>query len=355
MDAARPKQLTVAECAYDMLTGYGFARRYIGGKSVADIGWEELGCGTRLLAETAESVVGLVGSPEAAERASTVSPAPNVGYQSVLLPDLPYPEKSFDVVVAFQVIEKLDRPENLMKEAKRILKRDGVLLISTPDKQAHSNERNHRNPAHKKEMYVPEFRELLGRYFEQVRMYRQGAVAGGLIFESPEGLSSTPVESFPFYSANLSFGVEPPATHFVIAVCGGPEAPEQENPQPYLFLDRDGRIFDERDDYREDVELLRDEIQHMQETEVQAFHEALATRNGEIRRLRARERELTNRIRGLEGRLRKQKDQERKLKGLEAQVRNLKTHIQNIEGSRAWRLLTFYRRLRGADDSERTG
>lgn len=342
------KQSMAAENQYNHLTGYGFARRYVEGKTIAVIGWDELGYGARLLAGTAGSVTGLTDSSEAAERASTDHPVPNVNYRKVSLQDLPYPEESFDVVVALQVIEKLNNPDDLVREAKRVLKRDGVLLISTPDRQTHSNNRDYKDPANKEEMYVPEFRELLGRHFEQVRVYRQGAVAGGLIFESPEGLFSAPVESFPSYSANPSFDAEPPATHFVMAVCGGPETPEQENPQPYLILDRDRRIFNECDDYREDVELLRDEIQHMQETEVQAFHETLATRNGEIRRLRARERELTNRIRRLEG-------QSKKLKGLETQVRSLETHIQNIEESRAWWLLTLYRRLRGENDSERIG
>ncbi len=67
--------------AYDRLTGYGFARRYVGGKIVADIGREEVGYGSRLLAETAESVTVLIGSPEAVERASAAHPAPNVSYR----------------------------------------------------------------------------------------------------------------------------------------------------------------------------------------------------------------------------------------------------------------------------------
>ena len=41
--------------------------------------------------------------------------------------------------------------------------------------------------------------------------------------------------------------------------------------RPYLLLDRDRRIFDECEDRAEDVELLREEVERMQETEVQAF------------------------------------------------------------------------------------
>src|SRR3712207_8915753 len=45
-------------------------------------------------------------------------------------------EGSFDVVVAFGVIEGLERPEELVEEAKRLLKEGGVLLVSVADKRA---------------------------------------------------------------------------------------------------------------------------------------------------------------------------------------------------------------------------
>ena len=66
--------LMSSEAAYDRLTGYAFARRFVGGKSVADISWEDVGYGPRLLAETARSVVGLTNSPEVIERALTTYP-----------------------------------------------------------------------------------------------------------------------------------------------------------------------------------------------------------------------------------------------------------------------------------------
>ena len=358
MDAISSKQPTV-ENTYNQMTGYGFARRYVEGKVVAVIGRDGLGYGAGLLAETAESVTGLIESSGSFEKASTAHSAPNSSHEHVSLPDLPYPDGSFDVVVALQIIEKLNHPEDLVREARRILKRDGVLIISTPDKQTHSNDRNYNNPDHKSEMYAPEFREMLGRHFERVRLYRQGTVAGGLIFESAQRLSVGSVESAPFYSADPSFSVEPPVTQSVVAVCGGSEAPEHENPQPYLLLDRDRRIFDEHDAHREDVELLRGEIRQMQETEVQAFHETLEARNHEIRRLRARERELSDLTQKLEGRRRDQERRARKLesrtRASETRARNLTVHIQNIESSRFWRLLTLYRRLRGVDDSGRPG
>src|SRR5215216_4011922 len=72
-----------SETAYDLLAGYGFARRYVAGKIVADIGWDEVGFGSRLLAQTAESVAGLTNSTEAVDLARSAHPAPNAEYRKV--------------------------------------------------------------------------------------------------------------------------------------------------------------------------------------------------------------------------------------------------------------------------------
>ena len=277
MDLARRREQPVpvrSEAAYDRLTRYGFARRYVGGKIVADIGWKEVGYGAHLLAETAESVVGLVDLPEAAALASAVCSAPNVSCRRVDLTELPYSEGYFDVVVAFGVVENLEHPEDLVREVKRVLRQDGVLVISAPDQQTDANERNRRGIAGRHQMYVPEFRELLERHFEHVHIYRQGAVAGGFVFPAFSEVTGVPVESARFSLTDPTLGAELPTTRSVIAVCGDAEGLGQEE-QPYLLLDRDRRLFDEAEEHAEDVELMRGEIQQMQETEVQAFQDAL--------------------------------------------------------------------------------
>ena len=277
-----------AEVAYDRLTSYGFARRYVKGKVVADIS-QEVGYGSRLLAETAESVTGLASSPETVDQASAVYSASNVSYRTGVLPDLPLPDGSLDVAVAFGIVENLERPEDLVKTAKRILKDDGVLVISALDKQTNTNERNPEGPEGidgSREMYIPEVRELLRRHFGHVRIYRQGAVAGGLVFPvTAEELSGAPVETARFSLTNHDFSVEPPTMRSVIAVCSDAAEALGDEEQPYLLLDRNRRVFDECEDRAEDVELLRAEVQRMQETEVQAFVDAIKVRKSLIQEL----------------------------------------------------------------------
>src|SRR5215211_6607381 len=269
-------QPTSSEAAYERLTGYGFAQRYAKGKTVANVGWEEIGYGSHLLAETAESVVGLTNSPEAADQASAAYSAPNVSYHRVNLPELPYSETYFDTVVAFGVVEDLAHPEDLVREAKRVLKKDGVLVISALDKQTQLEGGAHgESNGPQREMYVPELRELLERHFGHVHFYRQGAVAGGFVFPDCGEVTGTQVESARFSLTNPDLGAESPVTRSVIAVCSDAGVLGQEEQQPYLLLDGARRVFDECEEHAEDVELMRGEIQQMQETEVQAFLDAL--------------------------------------------------------------------------------
>jgi SAM-dependent methyltransferase len=200
------------------------------------------------------------------------------------LADLPklvaLPDGSFDVVVAFGVIEGLERPEELVEEAKRLLKEGGVLLVSVADKRATVADG-------RGGMYVPEFRRLLERYFGHVRLYRQGAVAGGLVFPVSGELSAAaavPAESVRLSSGGPRLGGGLPTTRSVMAVCA--EAAEVLGEEgAYLLVDHDRRVFDECEGYAEDVELMQGEIRRMQETEVQAFVEAIKIRQSLVREL----------------------------------------------------------------------
>lgn len=334
-----------SEAAYDALTLYGLARKYAAGKSVADIGLGEVGLGSLILAETAEAVVGLTGSDRAAELASAAYAAPNVDYRRAELPKLPYPDDHFDVVVALGVLGRLVDPEELVREARRVLKGDGILVVSVPDRlfvremPARENLRG---------MHAVEARYLLERHFDGVRVYRQGSVAGGFVFPDPG--EAREVEDVRVESVRLSFGAPsfdpgPPKTRSIVAVCGQPGSLGEE--RPYLLLDRDRRVFDECEDRAEEAELVRDEIRRIQATEAQAFQEALKLHRSEVSFLRAQVRRSESRVRQLEGRL------EDARKSSENRIRELRGRIEEMENSATWRVFEPYRQLRTRVDSAR--
>ena len=305
---------------YEQMAAYAFAGRYAEGKRVADVRWNEVGRGSRLLAGTAAHVVGLTRSAEAAELASYAHPAPNVGYEEAELPTLPHPEDSFDVVVALGVVENLAEPEGLLAEIRRVLRPEGVLVVSVPDK-AH-------DPRSRGGMYAPEAEELLGRYFGAVRLYGHGAVAGGFVGPYSGETANASVQRFRSSALNPAPGAGHPEIRSILAVCGESEVPEGE---PFLLLDQDRLVFEEHEELARDVGLMWEEVDRMQETEAQSFQDTLKLFKSEVSYLRAR-------VRSAEG---------RNLQ-LQNQMARLQERIQSMETSTPRRMLELaYRQLRG--------
>ena len=239
-----------AEIAYDHITRYRFAGRYVKGKKTIVLG-SGAGYGTHYLSKFAKSVLGVDTSEEAVAQATRSYDAPNLRYEPGDVTNLPYPDESFEVAVSFEVMAHLERPAALVQEALRLLHEDGVLVVSTPDKQTYSNDRNYVNPHHLKEMYPLEFREILERHFRHVQIYRQGALTGSIITpdlgELPEDGRPT-LESTRFSLPDPKFGREVPTTLFMVAVCtNGPPQPLRE---PHLVLDCDRQIYEEFADWR---------------------------------------------------------------------------------------------------------
>lgn len=85
----------------------------------------------------------------------------------------------FDVIINFENIEHLARPELFVARAAALLAPDGTLLTSTPNRLLLNALRGapadapSSNEYHLNEFSEPEFRALLDRYFEQVTIWYQ--------------------------------------------------------------------------------------------------------------------------------------------------------------------------------------
>lgn len=119
--------VTVKRCFY----AYEFAEEYIKGKKVADIGCGT-GYGTVHMSQFAETATGVDYSAETvAQNKKDNATIANLDFITCKVPPIDLPDASFDVVTAFQFIEHLEDPMGFIKEAKRILKPDGVFLCTT--------------------------------------------------------------------------------------------------------------------------------------------------------------------------------------------------------------------------------
>ena len=74
------------------------------------------------------------------------------------------PDNYFDFVICFQVIEHIKDSNFLLKEINRVLKNNGILIISTPNRKMSLT----RNPWHVKEYTGLEFLEFLSQTFMEI-------------------------------------------------------------------------------------------------------------------------------------------------------------------------------------------
>lgn len=160
-----------ATIAYEHLHRYAYASQFVAGAAVLDLGSGE-GYGASLLARTASAVIGVDIDPESVSHAQRRYARPNLDFVDASAVQLPFVDP-VDVVVCFETLEHIDNQHDLIREAKRMLKPEGLLIISTPDKRTYSDEPHADNPFHTRELYFEEFQELLGTHFNEVRFIGQ--------------------------------------------------------------------------------------------------------------------------------------------------------------------------------------
>lgn len=158
------------------LKRYEFARPYCVGKHVLDAGCGA-GYGSAFLGEAARSVVGVDVSGEAIDYARARYGGGNVEFAVGDLQQLESADAEFEAVVAFEVIEHLPHPERFVAEARRVLKPDGVLVVSTPRSERGAT--SPPNPFHEREFARDEFERLLRGTFGHVDLYGQQRVQTG--------------------------------------------------------------------------------------------------------------------------------------------------------------------------------
>lgn len=159
--------------AYEHLHRYLYASRFALGKNVLDLGSGE-GYGSAILAETAAKVVGVDISLAAVEHARSRYELPNLEFLPGSVNAVPVAvNHQFDLVTCFEAIEHIEDQEGLLVEIARMLKPDGVLIVSTPNKSVYDESIQEENEFHVKELEFDEFRTLLANHFSTVRFLGQ--------------------------------------------------------------------------------------------------------------------------------------------------------------------------------------
>ncbi len=198
------------------LSRYAFAARLARRKRVLDVGCGA-GYGSAELSNTAATVTGIDISADAIAYATEHYTRPNLIYQQAGAAQLPFPDASFDLVVAFEVIEHLTDWEHLIAEARRVLSPGGQFVVSTPNKAyyAETRQQSGPNPYHEHEFEFEEFKQALEQYFPHTLLFTENH-ADSIVFRPiADGRTPSADVRLDGEAANVD------EAHFFIAVCAG--------------------------------------------------------------------------------------------------------------------------------------
>jgi SAM-dependent methyltransferase len=239
-----------ADLLNEHLARYAFAARLAPSKRVLDAGCGA-GYGAAELAKSALSVVGADMAAEAVEFARRHYRRPQLAFEQASCAALPHPDASFDLVVAFEVIEHLPNWRDFLREVRRVLAPAGQFMVSTPNKlyYAESRSRAGANPFHAHEFEFDEFRGELSAIFPYIALFLENHV---------EGVAFRPVqagEAGRVAEARVDGCETPPAeSHFFVAICA--DRPQAGN-LTFVYVPSTANVLRERETH---IALLEDEL-----------------------------------------------------------------------------------------------
>jgi ubiquinone/menaquinone biosynthesis C-methylase UbiE len=169
--------------AIEHLHRYAIVSDYITDKVVLDIACGE-GYGSNLMSKEARFVYGVDIDKTSVEEAKLKYKSEKLEFLTGSTSAIPLENNSIDVVVSFETLEHHDKHDEMMVEIKRVLKPEGLLIISTPDKLYYSDNRNFNNQFHVKELYKHEFAGLISKNFNRIQLLTQIYCGGNSIIQT---------------------------------------------------------------------------------------------------------------------------------------------------------------------------
>jgi O-antigen biosynthesis protein len=349
------------QVVYEHFHRYLWAAGIVAGRRVLDVASGE-GFGAGILSGTAESVVGIDIDELSIRHSKANYVRANLSYEVADARDLSrFPDGSFGAVVAFEMIEHVAEQDRVLAEIERVLAADGVLIISTPDREPY-DKASGENPYHVRELDQDEFATLLGTRFANVGLWGQRTITGTVLTrlgDIPKGESERG-QAFYLERAGERWRLAPGvAPLYLIAVASNAELPAA----PADSALRDGGI----QLVRAAEETAADSIRRMQASyeelaaELVSAQQAHEERLQELAQLRG---ELSEAIDALEAerwesasiRARAAHDANT-ISALDAALNAERRKLARVEGSVTWQLFQRVRRrvftLLGGEDSRR--
>ncbi|RIV26884.1 class I SAM-dependent methyltransferase [Fibrisoma montanum] len=160
-------EITSAEIASDNPVHQRLLFPYVEAASMVSGQVLEIGCGwgrgLQLLTQAASHYTGIDKNNDLI--AALRQEYPQATFMAANIPPLTdLADNTFDYIVTFQVIEHIENDDLFVREAHRVLKPGGKLLLTTVNRKFSLT----RNPWHVREYYADELKNLMGTYFRTV-------------------------------------------------------------------------------------------------------------------------------------------------------------------------------------------
>jgi SAM-dependent methyltransferase len=156
------------EIWYEHWHRYALARQLSSHCTVLDVACGE-GYGAAMVAETAYKVVGVDLSADVIQHAkNNYGHHTNLQFVIASCERLPFSDASFDFAISFETIEHIEKQKEFISELTRVLRPDGVLILSSPNKRLYSDAHDYHNEFHVRELYRNELEELLHMAFPHI-------------------------------------------------------------------------------------------------------------------------------------------------------------------------------------------
>ncbi len=156
------------------LSAYHALKKDAGGKVVLEVGFGD-GYGMNYLSDTASQITGVDIAPNNIPLARAKYGKENLKFLHFDGYRFPFPDRSFDIVCSFQVIEHIPEGRLIewLSEIKRVLKEEGSFYVSTLNLETAQKPGGayHKNQDHEKEFNALELEGLLEKVFGRVRMH----------------------------------------------------------------------------------------------------------------------------------------------------------------------------------------
>ena len=300
---------------------YLFASQFTASKTVLDAACGS-GYGSAILSESgAQKVVGIDNSSEAIEYCEKNYKKENLEFKKDDCEKITL-DASFDVVVSFETIEHLKNQDNFLAEIKRVLKDDGIFIVSTPNTDTYPAD----NPFHYKEFTESEFKLFLGKYFSNVMIFYQFYPSSMAISKPADIMNDLKINFFNAKNFNLDdisekFNLDNSHGLFFIAVCSNNPI---ENIDNKLYLYRD----------------TLDELSSPEEHELTHLNELRDLNKKKDENLKNFENKTDRYIKAFEKKAEHHMDELRELNlKKDDDIEHLRNTIKEIHESSAWKLI----------------